>query len=492
MRFIGHHMTDLGGNGPYIGACRSAWPGIAMAMLLLAHPAAADIEITPNATVQALATDNLRKSATDPEGDAILQSVAGIQITGETQRLRFLGTGSLLYTAFAENSSLNRLSGNMLSNAQVTVIPDFLYVDGNAQISDEFLDIADQSATGLPNGGAQNRIFNYSLGSYIKTEILDVADAMLRGQYSAVQTDPLDGTSSLVSLGDSLAFQASFLITNGERSRMAVWQLSGNLSKEERENDETFESANSQASLKLRVTPRVHVVGRVGYEQISGSTIDDINGEIWGAGLVYEIGDDSRLTVEWGRQFGRESWSGELDVKMSQSLALRGAYSERLESQQARLGRTLGDLFDQSNSLPNPQLPAPITPGQNLIDDVFYVKDATFDIVYSKLDRSLTVGGRLSQRNFTSTNGNDETAGVAAKYSEVLLRDVFLDLLGSYDGTIDTLPGQTPTDRFTGSSVLSYRLGERSTAQFQYTWSRTNNVDEVTENVVGAGFSHTF
>lgn len=458
----------------------------------LSSPAHAGFEVKPAVTLQAVATDNLRKQATNKEGDAVLQSIGAVQVSADTLRLKLLGSASLMYDAFAENSDLNRLTGNGLANAQATIIPGFLFLDGSAQVSDEFLDVLDQSATGLPNGSPQNRVTNLQAGTYVTTKISDVADLKLRGSVATVQSEALKNTPSGATLGEAVSYAGSLLITNGERSRNAVWRLSANITKEDRNNSDEFQSADAAASLQLRVTPRVHVVARGGYEDISGTSITSIKDELWAAGLLYEIGDASSFSAEWGHRYGRESWSGDLDLKLSEHFKVNASYAERIESQQGRLSRELGDIFNQTDSVPTPQLPNPVTPGQSLVDDIFYVKDATLRIGYAGLSETFTLTGRYSERDFSLLPNGDRTAGVSATYSEVLLKDLVLGLTGTYDAALDTPVGVSDGARMVGSGLLSYRLGERASATFQYTWSRTSAVDEITENVASAGITHSF
>ncbi len=470
----------------------SCWPLLVLSFAATTGLAHADITFAPSASVQANATDNVRRQASNQEGDVVFVTQAGVVVDADTLRLKFLGTGSLLYSAFVENSASNRLSGNLLANAVVNVVPDFLFIEGSAQISDEFLNVAGQSATGLPNGNAQARIFNYQLGSYIKTEVLGKADAILRGQMSAVQSDPLDGAASITALSDSIAYQASALITNGGRSHIAVWRLTAGYTLEERGNNQSFRSGDALLGVTVRVTPRIHAVGEVGYEDISGTTMDPINGTIWSAGVTYKIGEASTASADLRHRFGQDSWSGNLNLALSERLFLTASYEERLESQQLRLGRALTDVFGQQGNLPPPPVPVPVSLDEDLVDDLFYTKDANAGVVYKTFNRSFEISAQFSQREIQALNTSDETAGLTATYTETVLRDLLLDLSGTYDATLEARTGQVPTDRYTGSGGLNYRLNETTAAQFRYTWSRTDATDTISENVASAALTHAF
>lgn len=470
--------------------------GVAMlaagAGLCSATAALADIDVSPSVSIQAIATDNLRRQASDPESDAVLQTVGSVQVSADTLRLKLLGTASLLYDAFAESSELNRLTGNGLANAQLTVVPGFMFLDGSAQVSDEFLDVLDQSPTGLPNGAAQSRVSNLQAGVYVTTTAADMADIKLRAGVATVQSDALDSSPTPLSLSDTVSYSGGAVVTSGARSRNLVWTLAANIVQEEREDVVSFRSADATASVKIRVTPRVHVVAQGGYEDISGAGLTAIKDELWAAGINYEIGNESVFELDWGHRYGRESWSGTLDLKLSDKFVLGAEYSERIESQQGRLGRQLSDLFDQSNSLPTPQLPSAATPGQSLVDDVFYSKDALLSIAYTGLSESFSLTGRFSERDFSNLPLGDSTIGVTATYSEVLIKDLVLGLSGTYDTVVDSPLGVSDGDRTVGSGSLTYRLGERASASFQYTWSRTEAGDSVTENIASAGITHSF
>jgi len=482
------------GLSPAPGRLRSLLLGTGALMLAVGAtcPAIADVNITPAATVQVIGTDNLRKQPSNEESDAVLQSEAAVQISADTLKLKFLGSPSLMYDAFAENSDLNELTGEVLANAIVTVVPEFLTLDGSAQISDEFLNVLDQSATGLPNGGPQSRITNLQAGAAVSTKLGDVADVKLRGSVATVQSEPIGGAPSTAALQDAVSYSGSVLITNGDRSRNAVWQVRASVLREHRADSQDFQSADAVASVTVKVTPRIHAVMRGGYEDISGIGLSDISDTVWGAGFMYDIGNSSRVTAEWGHRFGRDSWSGDMDIQLSDRMGLSASYSERIESQQERLSRQLGDLFAEANSLPTPSLPGSTTPGQNLIDDTFYVKDALLSIDFTGLSRTFSLTGRYNDREFTSLPQGDTTAGLTFSYSEVLLKDLVFGLSGSYDTVLDSTVGSTTGDRLVGSGLLSFKLGANASANLQYTWSKTSAIVEVTENVASAAITHSF
>lgn len=467
-------------------------PGALGFSVMLACAANADVNITPAVTLQAIGTDNLRKTASNQESDAVLQSAGSVQVSADTLKLKLLGTASLMYDAFAQNSDLNELTGSALANAIVTVVPGFLALDGSAQVSDQFLNVLDQSATGLPNGGPQNRITNLQAGAAITSKLSDVADVKLRGSIATVQSDPIGNAPSTATLRDAVSYAGSVLITNGDRSRNAVWRLSASVLQEHRQDTQDFQTADATASISVRVTPRVHAVMRGGYEDISGIGLSDISDAVWGGGFIYDVGDVSQISAEWGHRFGRDSWSGNMDLRLSNRLGLNASYSERIESQQGRLSRQLGDLFDLSNSLPTPTLPDQTTPGQSLIDDTFYVKDALLSIDYVGISQKFTLAGRYNEREFTVLPQGDRTAGLTFSYSEVLLKDLVFGLSGSYDTVLDSTLGSSNGDRIVGSGLLSFKLGANASANFQYTWSRTSAIADVTENVASAAVTHSF
>lgn len=476
--------------------------GVSISLTLVCGAARADgaktersdstFHFRPSIGIEVNATDNVRRQATNKDSDVVAVPRIGLDIDAKTDDLDVFVNAGLVYHSFFENSSLDRFSGSLLAHATLTAVPDTVFVDANAQISDEFLNIADVSATGLPNGAPQARIFNYQLSPYVKSVLFGEVDTLIRARVSAIRTDSYDLSTPTPSLGNSLAYQAGAVFGNGERGRVVEWRLSGDYTREERDGGREFTSSDGLLGLTFHVTPRINLLARGGYEELTDPGITPIRGAIWAGGALYKLGDASFVTGEYRHRFDRDSWFGQAELAMSSNLFVSANYEERVESQQLRLGRSLTDLFKQQASIPPPPTPAPFSLGEDFVDQVFYARDAYLGARYVTPERSFSLAAKLSRREFDALATDDRTAGLTATYSERFHTKLTLNLVGDYNARLDAPIGLVPVDRYTASSGLVYLLSETASARLQYTWSLTDGPSTITENLISASMAKSF
>lgn len=447
-------------------------------------------EIRPSLGLEVDASDNIRRTPDNRQSDIVFVPDAGLVITGEASHLKLFLDANLRYYNFVDESSLDRLTGNLLTHGTLTAVPGFLFVDASAQVSDEFLKIADQSPTGLPNGNPQTRVVNTQVSPYLTTELFDDADLTLRARVADVQFSELEGMAPSTAPSDSVIYQGGALLTNGPRSRIIQWRLTGDYTFEDRDDGREFTSADGLAGLIVRVTPKVHLIGRVGYELVDDPTLPDIHDLIWAGGATYSIGETSDITAERRHRFGRDAWFANINLALNSQLALTGGYEERLESEQLRLSRSLTDIFEQNGALP--AAPTQVSLGEDLIDDTFFAKDARLGARYRSDETTFDLSAILSHRDFAALNTHDETAGVETRLTERLPSNFRLEISGSYNATLEARLGQVETQYYLASGGFTYVLSDLASAKLTYTWTQTNGLDTISENLVSASLSKSF
>jgi len=202
------------------------------------------------------------------------------------------------------------------------------------------------------------------------------------------------------------------------------------------------------------------------------------------------IGEHSEITAERRHRFGRDAWYADMNLALSSQLSMTGGYEERLESQQLRLSRSLSEVFGQTGALP--ALPTSVSLGQDLINDTFFVKDARLGASYRSEERLFDVSTFLSRREFNALSTHDETAGVSTRFTEILPSRLRLELTGSYNAILEARIGQIKTQFYAASGGLNYPLSEFTNARLTYTWSQTDGLDTISENLISATLSKTF
>jgi hypothetical protein len=240
----------------------------------------------------------------------------------------------------------------------------------------------------------------------------------------------------------------------------------------------------------VKATPKLSVIGRVGYEIIEDPTIPDIRDVVWAGGLSYQIGEASTITAERRHRFGRDAWYGDVNLALSSRVTMTGGYEERFESEQQRLSRSLNDLFAQSGALP--ALPTPVSLSEDLVDQTFFVRDARLGASYRTNQSSFDLSATIAEREFTAVSDSDRSAGVSTRFTQALPSDFRLDVSGSYSATLEPRIGQERTQSYTASGGFIYTMSDSANARLEYIWSRTDGIATIDENLVTASISKSF
>src|SRR5262249_31983297 len=124
------------------------------------------------------------------------------------------------------------------------------------------------------------------------------------------------------------------------------------------------------------------LIARIGYESVEDPGITSLKGLVWSAGAVFRPLNIGFIRVEYGSRYLKPTWNGAFAFSITPKLYFTGSYVRTLETEQARLRRTLTDLTDQLGDFP---IDAPIKPNivsLDLINGTFLSDDLTFGLAW--------------------------------------------------------------------------------------------------------------
>ncbi|MBU1394942.1 MAG: TIGR03016 family PEP-CTERM system-associated outer membrane protein [Gammaproteobacteria bacterium] len=280
---------------------------MAMAFAMPAH--ALDWRLERSVGASATYTDNAKQSETNPENALILSVTPGFTLRSEGSR-RVQATLQYGLTGVArvgedESTDLNHRF-NAIGKAEL--IEDFLFIDGNARISQELISLFGSPADAEINDSNRATVGTYSISPYIQKRLGTFANAQARYTNSGAIFENDVAASSTVNA-------ASAGLTSGTRFTDLSWGLNYSIRKAENRNaataaandDTTFERAS--ASVGYALTRKFRVFGTVGQDWNEYLSATDTDGSSWSAGFGWAPTRRTSVEASVGERYFGNTYS---------------------------------------------------------------------------------------------------------------------------------------------------------------------------------------
>jgi hypothetical protein len=502
-----------------VAACASA----------LSIPAyAGDWIITPRIAGQELFTDNVFLTPNGQRSDFVTNLSSGINITGESSRLR----GTLDYSPtlylYALNSSQDLVGQNLYANGTATIVRNLFFLDARGYAS------LQPSTPGLVNGTSGSPLSPPALGfgnviqGIPKSELTQVSsfsaspylvhrfDGFGTGElrYTVSNTNFSGGTSTLLA-PPGIALQSTMTTTNEGTAVFFTGENFGPFAARF-----LLDAAHSTGSGVLNhasqflarvdaayaLTRRIAMLATVGHEDLrfSGFPPIRVDDMVWGAGLRLTPSPDTTATLSYGHQNGVTAPYVAIIYRPSAITTLSADYSEGLSTTAQQIANNLAvSDVNQAGQLVDTRtlLPLSITnPALGLQSGLFRVKQftgradlalprnhftATFVRSENLVIAQAVPGSGISQR---STGG-------ALSWSREISRLTTANLGVGYTHYSFPSVGETQEDLLTIGASISYLFNASLSGWIGY--SRLNRGSSnpqlrVTSDIIFAGLQKTF
>jgi len=245
---------------------------------------ALDWNFEPSVGASATYTDNVDQSP-DNEDDALILSVSpGFTLLSEgSRRVEASMSYNLSAVTRFGGGDDNDLNHNLGATGWAELVEDFLYIDGNAQVSQELISLLGSPAGADINSSNRATVGTYSISPYIQKRLGNFANVQARYATSGAIFE-----NDVASDSNTNSFSAG--LTSGTSFNDLSWGLDYSLRNTNNSDaaDSTFERAS--ATVGYALTRQFRVFGTVGYEW---------NEYLGSSGTVSEI-DDSSYSVGFG------------------------------------------------------------------------------------------------------------------------------------------------------------------------------------------------
>ena len=278
------------------------------AIIILTCPVysvAADWKIVPRLNLIETYTDNVTLAARGSEkSDFITQINPGISLIGTGARLKVDASYTMQNLFYANENNSNRTVHQLRAGEKAELIKNFLFLDSNANISQQNISLLGPLATTNENiTNNRTTIKTYSISPYIRHNFSNFASTQARYTHNAVYT-VVEGNTGRQS--DTILLS----LTSGSAFRTLGWGLNytnqkinglgtsiGGLSR-------SVENERYTGNLRYRVSSKFSLTGTSGYQKFSyASTIGKSAGSFWTAGFVWTPAERTSITANAGQAF---------------------------------------------------------------------------------------------------------------------------------------------------------------------------------------------
>lgn len=437
-------------------------------------------------------TDNV--DGTPGGGDADLISTISLNLfmTEQTRLTQFAAGGTVDFQDFAHTSSLNNAGLGANGSGSVTLVDNFLTIDGDGSISDQFINQFAAPVTARATTAGRARQAAFEVGPHLTTSVGDLIDLEGRARYAQVDVQPLAGTTLPAGLaGNSEIEQYLGRIATSQNIRAYQMTITGEYLKD----DNGFRLYNGLYSLYVGPSDGLQIVGRGGYESTTDPGITDIKGPVWSAGFIARPGRNGYIRVEYGSRFERPTWNAFAQVALTPVVQLSASYLRTLETEQALIARSLTDLTDFSVDQPIGTPSVPTFVALNLVNATFLTDDANLSLTWQPnrtTDVALLVGE--SHRNIFSTGTDERFLVSGINISHRMTRKLTLGFDVAFDKTLESSTGGFLTWDYRFSTQVSYVLTKDITVSASFARQEIFNSSTTTipENAIEIGISKSF
>lgn len=255
--------------------------------------------VVPTFSANATLTDNVNLSATDKQSDLLIGISPGIQIGGQSGRVRgyldYVLTGSFAARDQDSSTFYNTLS----ASANAEVVQNWLFVDANASISQQFISpFGTQSTDPGLNNSNSTQVTTVSVAPYAQGQIGGQVNYVGRAFYTATNSGSSQASDSTV-WGALLGFDST------TRWSRLSWGLDFTYREAKFSGQRSEFDQLNVLSLNYAVTPELRVSVRGNVETSNLTSFDDETTSGWGGGLRWTPSPRTNLVLEYDqRVFG--------------------------------------------------------------------------------------------------------------------------------------------------------------------------------------------
>lgn len=251
--------------------------------------------LIPTLGVTGTLTNNVNLSE-NKKSDFILGVTPGIQIGGQTARLRGFLNYQLNANFYASDASKARFNNTLAAQANVEAIEDWLFVDASASVNQQFINpFGTTSSSNSPNNGNQTQVTTVRISPYVSGQIAGEVNYLGRAFYSGTNSGTSQASNSSV-WGALLSFDST------TRWTRLSWGLDFSYREAAFQGTRTEFDQLNVGSLTYAVTPDLKLTVRGNVETSNLVSIDSETTTGWGGGVRWNPSPRTNLALEYDQR----------------------------------------------------------------------------------------------------------------------------------------------------------------------------------------------
>ncbi|MCU0964697.1 MAG: TIGR03016 family PEP-CTERM system-associated outer membrane protein [Burkholderiaceae bacterium] len=265
--------------------------------------------ITPTLGATATLTNNTNLSATDKQSDLILSVSPGVQIGGQSGRVRGFLNYALTGSYSARRDDQSSLYSTLSANANVEAVSNWMFVDVNASVSQQLISpFGTQSIDPNLNNSNSTQVRTVSVAPYVQGQIAGQVNYVGRAFYTYTDS----GSSQAA---DSAAWGALLGFDSTTRWSRLSWGLDFTYREVNFSNQRSEFDQLNVLSLNYAVTPELRVSVRGNVETSNLTTLDSETTTGFGGGLRWTPSPRTNLVLEYDQRVFGNSHLYSLDYR---------------------------------------------------------------------------------------------------------------------------------------------------------------------------------
>jgi uncharacterized protein (PEP-CTERM system associated) len=265
--------------------------------------------IVPTLSTNATLTNNVNLSATDKQSDLILAVSPGIQIGGQSGRVRGFLNYALTGSFYARDVDSSSFTNYLNASGNAEVVQNWLFIDANASISQQYISpFGTQSPDVGLNNSNRTEVTTVNVAPYVSGQIAGQVNYVGRAFYTFTDS----GTSQAA---DSTVWGALLGFDSTTRWSRLSWGLDFTYREAKFSGQRSEFDQLNVLSLNYAVTPELRVSLRGNVETSNLTTFDNETTSGWGGGLRWTPSPRTNFIVEYDQRVFGNSHLYSLDYR---------------------------------------------------------------------------------------------------------------------------------------------------------------------------------
>ncbi len=422
------------------------------------------------------------------ESETILTATAGVNVAIQSERLSGQVSAAVSYDKFLNETNDDGLRANLDTGWSAAIVPNLLYLDVGAGVSEVFIDDDDRfSGNPVANSDDRSRAYYGLVSPSLRKNLGGWANAELRytARGEAYEAGDIDG-------GVTHTYSAA-LTSDPRKFRRLGWAIGSEYEDFNPESsDENLRRWSSSVSVDVPVSRTLAVTAAAGYDHFSENVDDDFAGAYGNVGVRYQPSQRLSARAFAGYRYGGADYGAAVNYVAQRNLVASLSANRAVQFSNGDNDEALRTALNGNNG----GLANNLNPTFAILDDDAIVDTVQASVAGSVGQTGWTANVTALHRDFGNSTFEDETV-VSANLgvTRALTSRLSAELGAGYSRFSQDGSTADDFDTLALGAGLNFQLTEIVNVFGRYTYTERfadESVDEFRENAGVVGVTASF